>query len=321
MKTTVLTGAILAALGLAVAPANSQTQSSTSTSYVQTSKIVGMKVKDARGEEVGVVKDVVLDRNTGCMAYTVLSTGGTGGRVTGSAKTVAVPWSVYSVSQDPSVVTVRVERERIYNAPVFDYARIDEYSTGGWVNNVYSYYGVQPNIGVGVGVGSATTTTGGYNTQTTQTGVSGQTNAYASPGAPAAASPGVNASPAMSPVASASPSAAGKASPTSSAAASRHGRATPSASAAQSPGGTTESDMRSEKGKSRHHATSSPSGSGPEATGAEGATSGTPEETATSETKGGHHRKAKASSPASSEGGTKSSPSGGSSMAEPSATP
>src|SRR5438477_1467420 len=121
MKTTVLMGAILAALGLAVAPANSQTQTSTSTSYVQTSKIVGMKVKDSRGEEIGVVKDVVLDRNTGCMAYTVLSTGGTGTRVTGAGKTVAVPWTVYSTTSDPSVMSVQVERDRVYNAPVFDY--------------------------------------------------------------------------------------------------------------------------------------------------------------------------------------------------------
>jgi len=154
----------LDALGLAVAPANSQTQSSTSTSYVPASKIVGMKVKDSRGEEVGVVKGVVLDRNTGCMAYTVLSAGGTTGRTTGSAKMVAVPWSVYSVGPDPSVVSVRVDRERIYNAPVFDYGRIDEYSTSGWVNDVYSYYGVQPGIGVSVGVGvggTTTTTTGG----------------------------------------------------------------------------------------------------------------------------------------------------------------
>src|SRR6266403_6226961 len=162
MKTTVLIGATLDALGLAVAPANSQTQSSTSTSYVPASKLVGVKVKDSRGEEVGVVKDVVLDRNTGCMAYTVLSTGATTGRATGSAKTVAVPWSVYSVSQDPSVVTVRVDRERIYNAPVFDYGRIDEYSTSGWVNNVYSYYVVQAGVGANIGVGG-TSTTGGYN--------------------------------------------------------------------------------------------------------------------------------------------------------------
>src|SRR5437868_9953166 len=243
MKTSVLIGASLAALGLAVAPANSQTQSSTSTSFVPASKIVGMKVKDSRGEEVGVVKDVVLDRNTGCMAYTVLSAGGTTSRATGSAKTVAVPWSVYSVGPDPSAVTVRVDRERIYNAPVFDYARIDEYSTSGWVNNVYSYYGVQPGIGVGVGVGGTSTTTGGYSTQT---GVSGQTGAYASPGAAGASSAGISGSPSMtgtpatSPAATASPSATAKASPTSTAAGSRRGRPMPSASASESPGATSE---------------------------------------------------------------------------------
>ena len=148
MKTPILLMATL--LGLAVAATQAQTQSTTTTTYVQTSKIVGMKVKDSSGQEIGVVKDVVLDRNSGCMAYTVLSTGGTSTRVTGGGKTVAVPWSVYTTTSDPSMMTVRVERDRIYNAPAFDYARIDEYSTSGYINNVYSYYGVTPGVGVGV---------------------------------------------------------------------------------------------------------------------------------------------------------------------------
>jgi hypothetical protein len=42
---------------------------------------------------------------------------------------VAVPWAVYSPSSDPNVLTVTVERDRIYSAPVFDYARIEEYSS------------------------------------------------------------------------------------------------------------------------------------------------------------------------------------------------
>src|SRR5213592_5260700 len=171
MKTSTLLMATL--LGLEIATTQAQTQSSTATTYVQTSKIVGMKVKDSGGQEVGVVKDVVLDRNTGCMAYTVLSTGGTGTRVAGGEKTVAVPWTVYTATSDPSVMTVRVERDRVYNAPVFDYARIDEYSTSGYINNIYSYYGVAPAVGAGVGV-SGTTTTGAYNAQT---GVAGQTAA------------------------------------------------------------------------------------------------------------------------------------------------
>ena len=67
-------------LGLAVASAFAQTQSTTSssTTYIQTSKFIGRPVKSAQGDEIGVVKDVVLDGN-GCIAYTVLSTGGGGG--------------------------------------------------------------------------------------------------------------------------------------------------------------------------------------------------------------------------------------------------
>src|SRR6184192_4312114 len=162
MKTSTLLVATL--LGFAIATTQGQTQSSTTTSYMQTSKIVGMKVKDSGGQEIGVVKDVVLDRNTGCMAYTVLSTGGAGARVTEGAKTVAVPWTVYTATSDPSVMTVRVDRDRVYNAPAFDYGRIDEYSRSGYINNIYSYYGVAPAVGVGGGV-SGSTTTGTYGTQ------------------------------------------------------------------------------------------------------------------------------------------------------------
>src|SRR5213079_2763771 len=160
-------------------------------------------------------------------------TGGTSTRVTGGGKTVAVPWSVYTTTSDPSVMTVRVERDRVYNAPAFDYARIDEYSTSGYINNVYSYYGVTPGAGVGVGV-SGTTTTG---TVGTQTGVSGQVGATASPGmtaspaATAMASPTATlaTSPAASPRATASPTATAKATATSTA--SRRATATPSSEA------------------------------------------------------------------------------------------
>src|SRR5438034_3097994 len=172
MKTLFLSGAAIAILGLAVSPMSSQTQSTStsSTTYVQTSKLIGTKVKSSQGEEIGVIKDVVLVRDTSCMAYTVLSTGGTGTRITGGGKTVAVPWAVYSPTSDLSVLTVTVDRQRIYNAPVFDYVRIDEYTTTNYINNVYSYYGVS----AGAGVSGTTTTT---------TGVAGAAGATVSPGA------------------------------------------------------------------------------------------------------------------------------------------
>src|SRR5689334_19988389 len=132
MKTITAAGIALAILGAAASSSFAQTQSTssstTTTNYIQTSKLIGTTVKGPKGDQIGQIKDVILDAN-GCMAYTVLSTGGTGSRVTGSSKTVAVPWAVYSTTSDPKVVTVRVEKEKIYNAPAFDYARVTEYST------------------------------------------------------------------------------------------------------------------------------------------------------------------------------------------------
>jgi sporulation protein YlmC with PRC-barrel domain len=211
MKTTLLCGAALAILGVAAVPLFAQTQATTSTTttnYIQTSKLIGTKVKASGGEEVGEIKDVVLDQN-GCMAYTVVTTGGggEGSRVTSSSssKTVAVPWSVYSTTSDPRVMTVRVERERIYNAPAFEYSRINEYSTGGYINNVNSYYGVSGSVGVNGSVnGGFSGRNDGANR--TEAGVNTSANPpNASPGASAASSL-PTATPAASAAASATPS-------------------------------------------------------------------------------------------------------------------
>ena len=153
MKTSLSFRVILAVLGAAIASTSAQTQSTT----VQVSKLVGTKVKSSQGEEIGVVKEVMIDRSTGCMAYTVLSTGEGGARAAGGGKLVAVPWAVYSPTSDVTALTVTVDRERIYSAPVFDYARIDEYSRPDYITNVYSYYGVSQGAEIGAGVSRTTT--------------------------------------------------------------------------------------------------------------------------------------------------------------------
>src|SRR4051812_306546 len=175
MKKSILSGAAVAIMGLAIGSLSAQTQStttSTTTNYIETSKLIGTKVRSTDGE-VGTIKDGVLDNN-GCMAYTVLSTGGGGGGTSRSAsttttRTVGGPWSGYdttSFSPESRVLSVRVDRQRIYGAPVFDYAHVREYSNNpGYISQVNSYYGVGASGGVGVGVGVGT----GYNANTTST--------------------------------------------------------------------------------------------------------------------------------------------------------
>jgi sporulation protein YlmC with PRC-barrel domain len=199
MKTLIICGVLTAFLSSTVASMSAQTQGTTSssTAYIEASKIVGTRVKSSDGQEVGTIKDVVLDRNTGCMAYTVVSSAGGGASARGG-KMVAVPWAVYSPTSDVSELVVTVDRERIYNAPVFDYARIDEFSRPEYITGVYSYYGVSPGAAVGVGVSGSTTTTTGATTATgaaagtsTRTG----TNPAGAASSPGTASQGAEASP------------------------------------------------------------------------------------------------------------------------------
>jgi sporulation protein YlmC with PRC-barrel domain len=191
MKKSIMFGAALALAGLAIAPANAQTQSTTTTQtqsqgFVQSSKIIGSRIRSADGSEVGTIKDIVLDRETGCMAYTVLETAD-GGPAAGAAssggtrsttttttrKTVAMPWSGVQVGSEPGVYTTTIQRERIYSAPAYDYARMEEYGRPEYISGVYSYYGVQPSIGISttLGVGATGTRSG----VSTQTGVAAQT--------------------------------------------------------------------------------------------------------------------------------------------------
>ncbi len=194
MKNLIWYGAMAAVVTVA-ATASGQSQihqtSSSSSSYIVTSKLIGRKVKSSEGEKIGVIKEVVIDRTNGCMAYTVVSTGGKGtGVASGDGKIVAVPWAVYSLTSDLSVLTVNVDRDKIYNAPPFDYARMDEYARPDYIDNIYSYYGVSPGPRTAAGTSSGATA---------GTDVTGTAGATVSPGEVASPAPAATVAPNKTP--------------------------------------------------------------------------------------------------------------------------
>src|SRR6266566_9227291 len=162
MRTLIWCGATAVVVGLATTISSQTEIPNNSSSYIQTSKLVGRKVKSSEGKEVGIIKDVVIDRGNGCVSYTVLSTGGAGtGVISGGGKIVAVPWAVYSPTSDLSVLTVNLDRDKIYNAPAFDYTRMDEYARPDYIDNIYSYYGVSPGTRTAAAAGTDVTGTAG----------------------------------------------------------------------------------------------------------------------------------------------------------------
>jgi sporulation protein YlmC with PRC-barrel domain len=243
MNRSAFFGAVSGLLGLGTTSAQTQSPTAPATNYVQTTRIVGMKVKDSNGEVVGTIKDVVLNRENGCIAYTVLSTGDSGTRLTGTTKTVAIPWTVFGSSSDPSAMTLTVDRERVYGAPAFEYSRINEYS-GSYINDVYSYYGVQPIV-----TGSAAANS---SVSASPTGLSAEASASTTPTATPSPIPSVTPTATPSASATVSPSPTAKTRPPWASAASRP-IATPSASASVRKSPAESSNEEEEAPKSRHH--------------------------------------------------------------------
>src|SRR5712691_12088302 len=107
MKTTRLISSALAIAALTIVMVNVQSRSTTTTTttttYVPTTTVVGARVIGTQGEEIGQVTDIVLDKQTGCMAYVVLSTTEPGG----TRKTVAAPWAVFTPGADTRAYIVR----------------------------------------------------------------------------------------------------------------------------------------------------------------------------------------------------------------------
>lgn len=82
---------------------------------VRSTKMIGMVVKNAKGEKIGEVDDLVIDKGEGCVAYGILSFGGFLGI---GEKLFAIPYGNLARSGGDAVV-VDLTKEQLENAPSF----------------------------------------------------------------------------------------------------------------------------------------------------------------------------------------------------------
>ncbi len=81
------------------------------------SKIIGTDVKNTRGDNLGGIKDLVLDPANGNIVYAVVSYGGVLGM---GSKLFAIPWSVLRWSRDKDYYVLDMDKETLKKAPGFD---------------------------------------------------------------------------------------------------------------------------------------------------------------------------------------------------------
>src|SRR5215468_259363 len=122
---------------------------------IRGNSFIGANVENPQGQNLGDIKDIVIDRASGRIAYAVVSFGGFLGM---GEKLFAVPWGAFSQKADKDTFVLAVDKERLKNAPGFDAHNWPQMASREWVTSLYAYYNVPPYWTASTG-GAATTAT------------------------------------------------------------------------------------------------------------------------------------------------------------------
>jgi sporulation protein YlmC with PRC-barrel domain len=106
--------------------------------------LLGDGVVNGANEDLGDIKEIMLDMNTGQVAYAVLAFGGFLGM---GEKLFAVPWQALHLDTVNKRFVLDVEKERLTNAPGFNKDAWPDMADVQWANQVHSFYGTDPNRG------------------------------------------------------------------------------------------------------------------------------------------------------------------------------
>jgi sporulation protein YlmC with PRC-barrel domain len=105
--------------------------------------MIGSKVLNPAGEELGTLKDLVIDLDDERIAYAVLSFGGFMGM---GDKLFAIPWEALVLNAKDRAFILDVEKDVLKEAPGFDkdhWPNNAQYEAG-WLLDIYEYYGYSP---------------------------------------------------------------------------------------------------------------------------------------------------------------------------------
>ncbi|WP_293679280.1 PRC-barrel domain-containing protein [uncultured Phenylobacterium sp.] len=107
-------------------------------------RVNGTDVVDARGDKLGKIEDVAIEKVSGNVAYAILSFGGLLGL---GAKYHAVPWKALKYDEAQRAYVVPLSKSDLEKAPM-----IDESELSGWtdegsreqIRSFYAGYGIGP---------------------------------------------------------------------------------------------------------------------------------------------------------------------------------
>ncbi len=100
--------------------------------------LIGNDVCNADEEDIGDIKEIMLDVASGEVAYAVLSFGSFLGM---GEKLFAVPWSALKLDTENKRFNLNVSKDQLKNAPGFDKDDWPNFADPTFTKGLHSYYG------------------------------------------------------------------------------------------------------------------------------------------------------------------------------------
>jgi sporulation protein YlmC with PRC-barrel domain len=115
-------------------------------------ELIGKDVKEPGGKDIGDIKDIMVDMNSGRLPFAIVTFNDTA-RVPrettdrGKALLYALPWNALRLARDPEggkdVFLLDVPLDRLQNAPRFAEDKWPDFSDTAYAGEVYSFYNVR----------------------------------------------------------------------------------------------------------------------------------------------------------------------------------
>ena len=102
--------------------------------------LLGNDVYNNDGEDLGDIKEFMIDMASGKVAYAVLSYGGLMGM---GDKLFAVPWEALALDTENKRFTLDTRKDALKDAPGFDKDHWPSMSDQTWASGVHKFYGTR----------------------------------------------------------------------------------------------------------------------------------------------------------------------------------
>jgi sporulation protein YlmC with PRC-barrel domain len=104
------------------------------------STLVGNGVYNEQGEDLGEIKEIMIDMRSGKIGYAVMAIGGFLGM---GGKLFAVPWQALKLDTEHKSFMLKVDKGRLNDAPGFDKDKWPDMADQAWSREIHRYYGIE----------------------------------------------------------------------------------------------------------------------------------------------------------------------------------